>query len=91
MLHPHEQLSERQQLIEQVHNCLEGEVEPLPDDLVMVYKLTEYFLIFAAGFETDADASTLTIVDLTSVEMEAIQLLRRIWCAGLSGMKMSRV
>jgi len=71
-----EQLSERQQLIEQVHNCLEGEVEPLPDDLVMVYKLTEYFLIFAAGFETDADASTLTIVDLTSVEMEAIQLLR---------------
>jgi len=71
-----EQLSERQQLIEQVHNCLEGEVEPLPDDLVMVNKLTEYFLIFTAGFETDADASTLTIVDLTSVEMEAIQLLR---------------
>ena len=71
-----EQLIERQQLYTQVHDCLEQEVGNLPDDLLVVYKLTEYFLIFAEGFETDEDESNLTIVDLATVDMEAIGLLR---------------
>ena len=71
-----EELVERRQLYTKVHACLQAEVGDLPDDLQMVKKLSEYFLIFAGGFETDDDESTLTIVDLASVDMEAIQLLK---------------
>jgi hypothetical protein len=71
-----DELIERHQLYTRVHDCLEAEYDTLPDDLVMVHRLTEYFLIFAAGFETQEDASTLTIVDLTSVDMPAIHQLR---------------
>ena len=71
-----EELIERRQLYTKVHACLQAEVDDLPDDLQMVKKLSEYFLIFAGGFETDDDESTLTIVDLASVDMEAIQLLK---------------
>jgi len=71
-----EELIQRHQLYTQVHDCLEAEYDQLPDDLRMVHRLSEYFLIFAAGFETDDGESTLTIVDLASADLEAIRLLR---------------
>ncbi|MCJ7658375.1 MAG: hypothetical protein MUO67_04420 [Anaerolineales bacterium] len=70
------QLLERRQLYTKVNACLQAEVGDLPDDLQMVKKLSEYFLIFAGGLETNDDESTLTIVDLASVDMEAVQLLK---------------
>ena len=71
-----EALDERRQLYTKVHACLQAEVDDLPDDLRMVNRLTEYFLVFAGESEIDDDASTLTIVDLGSVDMEAVQTLR---------------
>jgi hypothetical protein len=71
-----EALDERRQLYTKVHACLQAEVDDLPDDLRMVNRLTEYFLVFAGETEVDDDASTLTIVDLGSVDMEAVQTLR---------------
>jgi len=38
--------------------------------------MIEYFLIFAAGLDTAEGSSTLTLVDLTSVDLEAIRNLK---------------
>jgi len=71
-----EQLVERQQLYASVNECLEKEYDSLSADERMVYVLTRYFLIFAAGLETDENQSPLYLVELDSVDMEAIELLR---------------
>ena len=71
-----EELIQRHQLYTKVHDCLEAEYDQLPDELRMVHRLSEYFLIFAAGFETEQGESTITIVDLASVDLEAIQILK---------------
>lgn len=71
-----DQLVERQRLYAAVNDCLAEEYDSLSADERMVYVLTRYFLIFATGLETDKDQTSLYLVELGSVDMEAIELLR---------------
>jgi hypothetical protein len=59
-----------------LHACLEGWGEPLTGDLQTIHTLTEYFLIFAGGYQTPEDGSQLILVDLAESTDPAVQQLR---------------
>ena len=72
-----EQVEAHLQKMNQVHTCLQDETAALSSSEERLLQLSEYFIIFAGGYQTPADASTLYLIDLAETDDSAIIKLRQ--------------
>jgi hypothetical protein len=75
VLYTQAQVAEKLRLYSQVHDCISDSNNS--DILKTIRKLTEYFLIFAGGFETPGDGSTFYLVNLATDNDPAVLNIRQ--------------
>jgi len=71
-----EDLSVQMERYTEIHACIEVTPGEISEDLNLVYTLTEYFMIFAGGYETAPSETSLLLVDLQESTDPAIQQIR---------------
>lgn len=76
VLHSPAEVEERLRLYEQVHACLGEPGRSRSEEEERIYRLSEYFLIFAGGYLTPPGSSTLELVDLAASADPAVVRLR---------------
>jgi hypothetical protein len=70
------EIAHRLELYSEVHRCLEDVIERDTNELERLYMLTEYFLIFVGGYQTEEDGSELQLVDLAESDDPAVIRIR---------------
>lgn len=60
-----------------LHTCLETGLDRRSDEEMEFYYWSEYFLVFAGGYQTDPDGSIFQLVDLTESDDPAVLQLRQ--------------
>ncbi len=71
-----EQISERIDLYMKVYSCIGDDDGTLPYDLSVIRMLAEYFLIFAAGFKTPVNETSLVLLSLEQSNDKGIVRIR---------------
>lgn len=71
-----DQVAERLKLYQGVHDCLGAGLPSLPSELKSLYLLTEYFLIFAGGFQTPAESTSLHLISLETTDDPGVRQIR---------------
>jgi hypothetical protein len=70
------EVSDKLLLYSNIHQCLDGSVDTLPDDLKLIHTLTEYFMVFAGGFQTPSDKTALRLESLDTTDDPAVKKIR---------------
>lgn len=70
------EVSDRFLLYSEIHQCLDGSLDTLPDDLALIHTLTEYFMVFVGGFQTPSDKTALRLESLDTTNDPAVKKLR---------------
>lgn len=71
-----DQISERLDLYSKIHACIGNDPESLPYELFVIQRLTEYFLIFAGGFDTPENETVLVLTSLEQSDDKGIVRIR---------------
>jgi hypothetical protein len=71
-----EHINDYLELLSSAHSCLEDQTGSLTPTERELYRLIEYYMIFAGGYQTPDGASTLYLVDLSKSDDPAVKALR---------------
>jgi len=70
------QLQQKLQIFTQMYDCLERYSGKLPTDLETIHSLTQYFIVFAGGYQTQVNNSSLSLISLSLSDDPAVVQIR---------------